>query len=126
MDLAPPTVDKDGYAPLAGGGLQRTEISCHNCHKTFVAELDLDISGKYTVVCPICDHEHLREVKDGKITEGRWGSSDTSSTRVDGRSVWRSNVVKDVEGNTISSGKTSTVAHFLRERWLNRSDYNGR
>jgi hypothetical protein len=126
-DIPPPTVDADGYEPMRGGGLQRTEINCHNCLKTFVAEIDLSINGNYTIVCPVCEHEHLRTVKNGKITEGRWGSADTSDKyRIDGRSTWRSNVVKDFDGQTISAGKTSTVATFLRERWLNRVDYNGR
>ena len=108
----------EGYSPMEGGGIQRTEIHCHQCNKTFVAELDLDISGNYIVECPHCGHEHCRTIKDGKITEARWdGKNDGTMHRVSGRSVWKSSVIQ---------AQTSTVAHFLRERWLNRSDYNGR
>ena len=106
----------EGYSPVEGGGVQRTEMHCHACHKQFVAELDLDISGNFIIECAHCGHEHYRTVKDGQITEGRWGH-DSGATRVNGRSVWKSSVIK---------AQTSTVAHFLRERWLNRSDFNGR
>lgn len=99
---------------MEGAGLQRTEIHCHSCSKNFVAELDLDINGDHVIECAHCGHEHMRTVKDGKITEARWGTApDSNTTRVNGRSVWKSSVIQ---------AKTSSVAHFLRERWLNRSD----
>ena len=103
----------EGYSPLEGGGLQRTEIHCHNCSKNFVAELDFDVNGNHEIVCPVCDHIHYRTIKNGLITGDRYSSSAEQTVRVEGRSVWQSSVIK---------AKTSTVAHFLRERWLNRSD----
>jgi hypothetical protein len=105
--------------PLEGksDGVQRTEINCHSCHKNFVAELDFGINGNFIIECAHCAHEHFRTIKDGVITEGRWGSGNDSTTRIAGRSVWKSSVIK---------AQTSTVVHFLRDRWLNRSDYNGR
>lgn len=105
-----------GASPAEVAGSKRTEINCHNCNKQFVAELDADIDGKYIIECAHCGHEHWREIKGGAVTEGRWGSGDTSVTRISGRSVWKSSVIQ---------AKTSTVSHFLRERWLNRSDFNG-
>ena len=59
----------EGYSPMEGGGVQRTELHCHNCSKTFVAELDLDVSGNYVIECPPCGHEHFRSIKDDKIGE---------------------------------------------------------
>ena len=106
-----------GYSPVEGGGVQRTEMHCHNCSKQFVAELDFGINGNYTIECAHCGHEHLRTIKDGKITEARWGTADSSSIRVSGRSVWKSSVIQ---------AQTSTVAAHIRERWMNRSDFNGR
>ena len=106
----------DGYSPVEGGGVQRTEMHCHACSRQFVAELDLDINGNFIIECAHCGHEHYRTVKDGKITEGRWGH-DASTTRLSGRSVWKSTVIK---------AQTSTVAAHIRERWMNRSDFNGR
>ena len=31
-----------GYSPVEGGGVQRTTMHCHECSKSFVAELDFD------------------------------------------------------------------------------------
>lgn len=108
----------EGYSPIEGGGIQRTEMHCHNCSKTFVAELNLDINGNYVIECAHCGHEHCRTIKNGKITETRWeGRNDSNTTRVSGRSVWKSSVIQ---------AQTSTVAAHIRERWLNREDYNGR
>lgn len=108
----------NGYSPLEGGGIQRTELYCHSCNKNFIAQLDFSISGNYVIECAHCGHEHWRTIKDGKITEDRWGSQiNNNVTRVSGRSVWKSSVIK---------AETSTVAHFLRERWLNRVDVQGR
>lgn len=109
----------EGYSPVEGGGVQRTEMHCHACGKQFVAELDFDINGNYIIECAHCGHEHWRAIKDGKITSTRWGSSPDNSpaTRVNGRSVWKSSVIQ---------AQTSTVSAFIRERWLNRSDFNGR
>lgn len=107
-----------GYSPVDGGGKQRTEMNCHNCSKNFVAELDFDISGDHIIECPHCGHEHWRTIKDGKITNHRWGADKDNgghATRVKGTSVWKSSVIQ---------AKTSSVSHFLRERWLNRSDFN--
>lgn len=107
-----------GYSPVEGGGVQRTEMHCHNCNKQFVAELNFDINGNHVIECAHCGHEHCRTIKSGKITEARWeGRNDSSATRVSGRSVWKSSVIQ---------AQTSSVSAFIRERWLNRSDFNGR
>lgn len=106
-----------GTSPVEGGGVQRTEIHCHHCGKAFVAELDFGISGDYVIECAHCGHEHWRSIKEGKITEARWGTGgNDQATRVSGRSVWKSSVIK---------AKTSTVAWHIRERWLNRDQIGG-
>lgn len=106
-----------GYSPVEGGGVQRTDMHCHNCSKNFVAELDFDVNGEHVIECAHCGHEHLRTIKDGKITADRWGSSnDGNSKRIKARSVWKSSVIK---------AETSSVSAFIRDRWLNRSDFNG-
>lgn len=105
----------EGYSAIEGGGVQRTDLSCHSCSRQFVAELDLDVEGDYIIECPFCGHQHYRKVIGGKITESRWGqdSSADRSRLLSPRSVWKSSVIK---------AQTSTVSHFLRERWINRSD----
>lgn len=105
-----------GYSPVAGGGVQRTDMHCHNCNNNFVAELDFDINGDHVIECPHCGHEHCRTIKEGVITEARWDGRN-SSKRVPAKSVWKSSVIQ---------AQTSTVSSFIRERWMNRSDFNGR
>lgn len=101
-----------GYSPQDGGGVQRTDMHCHNCNKSFVAELDFDINGDHVIECAHCGHEHCRTIKDGKITEARWdGRNDGHSVKA--RSTWKSSVIQ---------AQTSSVAMFIRERWINRSD----
>ncbi len=102
-----------GLSPVEGGGIQRTEINCHNCHKNFVAELDLDINGNVIIECAHCGHEHFRGIQGGKVTESRWGDGNSAPTRISGRSVWKSSVIK---------AQTSSVAWHIRERWMNRAE----
>lgn len=88
-------------------------MHCHECGNNFVAELDFDINGDHVIECPHCMHEHCRTIKDGLITEARWDSKNSSGHQVRARSVWKSSVIQ---------AKTSSVSHFIRDRWLNRSD----
>jgi DNA-directed RNA polymerase subunit RPC12/RpoP len=106
----------EGYSPMEGGGLQRTECHCHNCSKQFIAELDFDINGEHVIECPHCGHEHWRKIHNGKITEARWGSGGNNGKAVSKATVWKSNLIQ---------AQTSTVSAFIRERWLNRSDCYG-
>lgn len=96
----------------------RTELHCHACNCTFVAELEAGINGTHIIECAGCGHEHYRKVHNGEVTGDRWGSQmDNNSKTVRARSTWKSNVIQ---------AKTSTVAQHIRERWMNRSDFNGR
>lgn len=105
-----------GYSPVDGGGIQRTDMHCHACSGNFVAELDFDINGEHVIECPHCGHEHLRTILDGQITAKRWGGRNDNSSQIKARSVWKSSVIQ---------AQTSTVSSFIRDRWLNRSDFNG-
>ena len=101
-----------GWSPLDGGGRQRTDMHCHECNKTFIAELDFDIDGNHIIECPHCAHEHCRVITQGKITGERW---DTRRQRVnvEARCVWKSSVIQ---------AKASTASQFIRNSWLNLSD----
>ena len=94
----------------------RTDMNCHHCTQNFIAELDAGIDGKHCVECPKCGHRHYRVIKDGVITGARWDSDNDSSDVIHGRSVWKSGVIP---------ARTSTVSQFIRDRWINRSDFNG-
>lgn len=113
----PPIDESQGFSPVEGGGVQRTEIHCHHCSKVFVAELDYDVDGNHVIECPHCGHEHCRTIKQGKITDARWdGRNDASTVKVSNRSVWKSSVIK---------AQTSTTSEYIRSLWLNRSDIDG-
>lgn len=103
-----------GYRPITTTGRARTDMDCHNCHTMFVAELDFSINGNHVVECPRCGHEHCRVIKDGIITGDRWEGRE-QRVDVDKRCVWKSDVLQM---------KTSIASQFLRDAWLNRSDFS--
>ena len=90
----------------------RTDMDCTNCHKKFVAKLDLAVTGNHIIECPYCRHEHCRVIEGGKVTEQRW-SSRHQRIDVDKTSVWKADSLP------IS---TSVVSTFIREAWLSRLD----
>ena len=90
-------------------GVVRTDCTCTECSKLFIAALDYDIDGNHIVECPWCGHEHCRVIKGGRITQERW-SSRGQRVDVGKRNVWKSDVLQ---------AQTSTTSHFLYERWLN-------
>jgi DNA-directed RNA polymerase subunit RPC12/RpoP len=100
------------YRPSTVVGKARTDMHCHQCSKTFIAELDYAVNGNHIVECPHCGHEHCRVIKDGVICGERW-SSRADRIQVEPRCVWKSDVLQ---------AQTSTAAQFIRDAWLQRSD----
>lgn len=90
----------------------RTDMNCTNCHKNFIAQLDMGIDGNHIVECPYCGHEHCRVIKGGKVTGDRW-SSRSQRVNVEKRCVWKCDSRPIV---------TSSAAAFIRNAWLNRVD----
>lgn len=97
-----PLADEDGFV--------RTDMNCTQCHKNFIAQLDLNLDGNHVVECPYCGHEHCRVVKNGKVSGDRWQSR-KQRIDVDQRCVWKSDSQPIV---------TTTAAAFIRDLWLNR------
>jgi hypothetical protein len=52
---------------------EKQELHCHNCGMYVRFGLDLSIDDQYVLICPECGHKHYRIVKNGKITDVRWG-----------------------------------------------------
>lgn len=90
----------------------RTDLSCTECRKSFIAQLDVGIDGNHIIECPHCGHEHCRVIKGGEVTGDRW-SSRAQRVDVDKRCVWKSDSLP---------ATTSMASAFLRERWLSRVD----
>jgi hypothetical protein len=89
----------------------RQELFCTECRRYVQFNLDLDGDGNYTIPCPNCGHEHYRAVKDGKVTETRWGSSGTS---------WTITGATTTSASTFDTYSTaSTGDSFLYESWMN-------
>jgi DNA-directed RNA polymerase subunit RPC12/RpoP len=102
----------DGYAPLAEPQKARTDIDCHECGRSFIAQLDFTIEGNHRIVCPRCGHIHFRVIKQGVITEERWAAA-YQTTEVSPQCTWMSDVIDK---------PCSTATQFIRDAWLNRSD----
>ena len=99
-DINPHTAE----SPINGGGTQRTDIHCHQCHKTFVAELDMDINGNHVIECPNCQHEH---------SDARWDARNGVNAAARGKTIWKSSVI---------AAQTSSAHAFIRNAWLNLKD----
>jgi DNA-directed RNA polymerase subunit RPC12/RpoP len=104
----------DNTDPLKNEGPTRTDMSCHECGKQFVALFDYSLTGNHIVDCAHCGHEHCRVIVNGKITEERWSSrygSDKNRDGIRARKVWA------VQGVTV---QTSSASEFIRQRWLEK------
>ena len=53
--------------------LEGQELYCHNCQRYIQYADDLAVDGRRDIICPSCGHHHYRIIRDGKITEDRWG-----------------------------------------------------
>jgi len=87
----------------------RTDLSCTECSKTFIAQLDFAIDGNHIIECPYCGHEHCRVIKDGRVTGDRWSSRD-QRVDVERKHIWKSDSLPMA---------TTTAGEFIRQSWLN-------
>lgn len=114
MASAPDRGPASAHPLNRGRGLVRTDMTCTNCHKAFVAELDFDVDGNHMVECAHCGHEHCRVIKNGQITEERWSSRE-QRVDVERRRVWKSDALP---------ARTTVASEFIRQRWLNMGTDN--
>lgn len=96
--------------PVQRGSTVRTDMHCHQCGKSFLAELDATIAGNQVLECPWCRHEHLRSVKGGVVTEHRWASADQRLGPLPAARTWK---------HATENIATHSTAEWLRHRWLN-------
>ena len=59
---------------------ERQEVYCHHCDSYISFIVDLEVSGRYVVNCPKCNHEHFRIVENGRVTANRWTNHPTIET----------------------------------------------
>lgn len=51
---------------------QRQELWCHACNNYVQYNIDVEQNGNHVIICPNCQHEHCRVIRNGIITEARW------------------------------------------------------
>lgn len=89
--------------------MERQELWCHACGRYVQFDMDPEADGNLSIICPNCGHEHQRVVKDGIITEERWGSSG-------GNTTWSaSNTTSTIQSTwtTYSSSSTQTTTYAV-------------
>lgn len=94
---------------------ERQELHCHACNQYVQFTMDMSLNGNHVLNCPSCGHEHCRVVKDGVITEDRWGSRNGPAIPVYGATT--STVSTWATYPTTST--TNPASSFLYQSWSN-------
>jgi len=97
--------------------IERQELYCHACRRYVQFDIDTSIDGNYVIVCPNCKHEHYRVVKNGIITEDRWGSTNNLSSYM----MVNVATMTTSQNSTFSlySRGTYNASIFLYMSWMN-------
>jgi len=93
---------------------QLVEFNCTECHKYFDFKLNMELNGNYRIHCPNCDHIHYRVVKDGVITQDRFGVDDDTFLIEDIRPMKAS--CRDEQKETFKD-LSSEAPGFLHRLW---------
>lgn len=88
--------------------VERQELHCHNCGNYVQFNLDLSRNDNYVLDCPKCGHKHYRVVKDGKITDERWGQDPSQNQGWGTQTQWTT-----VSAATITVTATSTYNTYV-------------
>jgi hypothetical protein len=98
--------------------VEKQELHCHNCNNYVQFDIDLELNGNHVLNCPNCGHQHCRVVKDGKITDERWGSTNNTyhigsatTTAISTYTVYSVNSV------SVNSGDMTNAALYYA--WMN-------
>lgn len=96
---------------------ERQEIWCHNCNQYVQFDIDMELDGNHVLLCPNCEHEHCRVVKNGVITDDRWDSRNGATYYVSTSSATTS--ITSVTLSVVSASTTSgTGALYLASSWM--------
>ena len=99
--------------------VERQELWCHDCGNYVQFDIDMEMDGNHVLECPSCGHEHCRVVRDGRITDIRWGSRNGPTINVSAATTTCSTASTfDTYTSTSTSGTSSS---FLYQSWMNRS-----
>lgn len=107
---------------LSGNGMQyhegvvRTDETCTDCRKVFIAKINYDLNGNHKINCPYCGHEHWRVIKNGVMTGDRWGSQNGPNLPVSTARIWSDRTV---------GIETNTAAQHIRDKFLKDREDRG-
>lgn len=93
--------------------MEKQELFCHACGRYVRFDVPNN-DGRLIVICPNCSHEHYRIVKDGVITEERWGSANRNMPTLYATSA--SSATTSFVGYYSTTGTSNS---FIAQSWLN-------
>ena len=93
--------------------MDRQELFCHECRNYVQFNIPAE-NGNLVVECPNCGHEHLRVVKNGVITEDRWGSRNNNNP-----TMYASGTAYTTSSYITVSATSSTSSYFIQDSWMN-------
>ena len=96
--------------------IERQELHCHNCDQYVQFNLDLELNGKHVLNCPKCGHKHYRYIKDGKISDRRWGQDPSQQNVIQVSSVTVTYSAKSTYTAYVDSGTGGSI--FLYSSWM--------
>lgn len=103
--------------------IQRQELNCPGCRRTYRFDLDFKLDGNHEVICPGCGHTHYRIIVDGRITETRYQSYSNyaiyAATGYQMVATSSTNTSYDTGGTASGTMSTGTGSMFLRNAWMN-------
>lgn len=97
--------------------IERQELSCHACQRYVQFAIDVSVNGNHVLHCPNCGHEHCRVVKDGVITDIRWGQRNGPTYQIVNATSSTTAVYTYLTGSTTTASTTS----ILYNSWMNRT-----
>jgi hypothetical protein len=106
----------------------KQELHCHNCQSYVQFDVDMELEGQYILDCPKCGHKHYRVVKNGEITDERWGqdpSQNNFNTYIVSNATYTTSstyTLYTTATNTASftTGAAQTVGQYmLYQSWMN-------
>lgn len=92
---------------LHADGKIRSEDTCTDCHKLFLAVIDFAVNGNHEIRCPHCGHVHQRVIRRGVMTGDRWGSTTGRTVKSQTYSVWEGDIAR-----------TTSAAQYIKDRHL--------
>lgn len=93
------------------------ELHCHNCDRYVRFNLDLSYDGNYLLVCPVCGHEHYRVVRDGQITDVRWGQDPSQNNWTSITATSTSTTSSHVDYGSSYGSSDNAIRMFLHDSW---------